>query len=116
MRFFFLVIIFFSMQLNAAEPIADVHDSYRAIELTTFVDSNQISQQMASKKQRLMLQPEPVKFEAMLMSAPKAGEFSLAYDALQLWQGDAELPNIDHSAFVGVEGGPVLSPMKRRKC
>lgn len=42
------------------------------------------------------------------MSKPKAGKFSLAYDALQLWQGQSELPIIDHSAFVGLQEGPVL--------
>lgn len=105
---FFSVFLFFSFQLHAVTPETDGRDAYREVMLPAFVDANQISQRMVDKKQRLMLKPEAVQFQAQLMAKPKPGKFSLAYDALQLWQGEAELPNIDHSAFVGVEGGPVL--------
>lgn len=108
MRFFSLALLFFSFQLHAATPEVDGRDAYREVVLPAFVSDNQISKNMADKKQRLMLKPEPIKFDGVLKSKPRPGEFSLAYDALQLWQGAGELPNIDHSAFVGTEGGPVL--------
>lgn len=108
MRFFFLIILFFSFNLHAVTPEIDSRDVYREVMLSVFVDANQISQIMTDKKQRLMLKPEPIAFQAALMSEPKPGQFSLAYDALRLWQGEEELPDIDHSAFVGIEGGPVL--------
>ena len=108
MRFFSLALLFFSFQLHAVTPEVDGRDAYREVVLPAFVSDNQISKNMADKKQRLMLKPEPIKFDGVLKSKPRPGEFSLAYDALQLWQGAGELPNIDHSAFVGTEGGPVL--------
>lgn len=108
MRFYFLFFIFCSFQLNAEPSQGQQRDVYRSVELTPFVNANYVSQAMADKKQRLMIQPEPIQFQARLMSKPKTGQFSLAYDALQLWQGEEELPLIDHSAFVGLKDGPVL--------
>lgn len=108
MRFFVLCLLFFSSQFSIAIPEADQNGSYRAVEWVEFVALNQVSPEMAAKKHRLMFQPKAIRFQAQLMSKPKPGTFTLAYDALQFWKGDAEIPNIDHSAFVGFEKGPVL--------
>ncbi|WP_415882140.1 hypothetical protein [Neptuniibacter sp. QD34_54] len=108
MRYYFLFFFFFSLQLHADSSLDKQRDTYRSIELATFVKANYVSATMAEKKQRLMLQPEAIQFQALLMARPKPGRFSLAYDALQLWERDEELPNIDHSAFVGLKNGPVL--------
>lgn len=68
-----------------------------------------MSKQMADKKQRAMLPPSAVQFNAKLMQAPTSGEFSLVYDALLLWPSDAPLPKIDHSAFLQAKDGRVIS-------
>lgn len=87
-------------------------DDYRQVNLVEFVDFNQMSEKMIKAKQRLMLKPEPISFTGVLKSRPKAGEFSLAYDALMLWQSDeTKLPKIGFSAFIGAigdENAPVL--------
>lgn len=88
-----------------------IEQSYQQINLTEFYNENQIPEQMVQKKQRLMLPPSAVQFDARLMSAPKPGQFSLVYDALGLWQQAEEAddrPEVTHSAFVGVDNGPVL--------
>ncbi|WP_415889028.1 hypothetical protein ACMXYV_13705 [Neptuniibacter sp. SY11_33] len=109
MRFVLLSLCMLSsISTSLADVLQDQRGIYKSVNLVQFVNKNQLSTQMAEKKQRLMIQPEPIQFQAQLMSMPKAGKFSLAYDALQLWQSESELPTIDHSAFVGLQEGPVL--------
>ncbi len=102
----FCFLVFYSQLSVAAQGGDDA--SYRLVNWVEFVALNQVSSEMATKKHRLMFQPKSVSFQAQLMSKPELGEFTLAYDALQFWQGEAELPNISHSVFVGEEKGVVL--------
>jgi len=90
----------------AAEPPSSV--TFSGVQLNQFIDDNQLSEQMAAKKQRLMLKPNAIHFDATLKDKPKPGEFTLVYEALALW-GDGEMPQITHSAFIGAEDGRVLS-------
>ncbi len=113
MRLFLLILSFFSFAVSAAigaaELEADLRGSYRPVHLAGFVQENQLSEEMIAKKQRLMKQPEAISFEATLVSRPKQGNYTLAYDALNLWSGNEKLPVIEHSAFVGFAAqGPVL--------
>lgn len=108
MRLFLVFVLLFSVGASANASEVDSKASYQSVELEEFARANHVSARMSKKKQRLMLKPTPVRFKAQLMSKPASGEFSLAYDALQLWGAESELPNINHSAFVGLQAGPVL--------
>lgn len=87
--------------------------SYKLVDFAEFVEFHKVSDEMARRKERLMLRPSPVQFSAKLMSVPKPGSFTLAYEALSLWQGGEDTPvweqlDISHSAFIGLNKGPVL--------
>ncbi len=103
-----LLLICFSVEAGAEKLSGTVGgDRYQAIELATFIEKNHVSAKMAAKKQRAMLPPSAVQFDARLMVAPEPGTFSLVYDALGLW-GDGELPEVTHSVFVGADNGRVI--------
>lgn len=109
MRLFIFCFLLLSSQLTTAAPASDQNEVYRVVNWESFVAENQVSPQMAADKHRLMFQPKPIRFQAALMSKPQPGQFTLAYDALQFWVGEAGMPNIDHSAFVGDGKGTVLA-------
>lgn len=105
-----LVLLALSSQAIASNSsdTAPVSSQFNSVVLSTFIDANQLSAKMIEKQQRLMLPPSTIKFDAMLMAPPKAGHFSLVYDALNLW-GDGEMPEISHSAFLGAKDGRVIA-------
>lgn len=110
MRFLLFSVIFLFSLNTAAQDLVDRRVAYKPVVLNTFIAENKVSKQMAEKKQRLMLQPAAISFDAFLMSMPKPGKFELVYDALSLWPSEAEdvLPNVNYSAFVGYKEEPVI--------
>lgn len=110
MRFLFVSFVFLFSFNVVAQDLVDRRVAYKPVVLNTFITENIVSKQMAEKKQRLMLQPAAISFEAFLMSQPQPGKFELVYDALSLWPSEAEgaLPNVNYSAFVGYREEPVI--------
>jgi len=111
MRIFVLLFsIVFTLPIAAAEStLIDQRNQYVTVVLSEYVERNRVSEKMEKKQQRLMIKPKLVTFNSTLVSIPKPGEFSLAYDALSLWQSNQAMPVIDHSAFVGDrKNGPVI--------
>ena len=96
-----------------AETIQDidttVSNEFKSIQLSDFIDTNQVSAEMAAAKSRFMLPPSAIQFDATLLQPPKPGKFSLVYDALSLWQSDAPLPTVDHSAFLQTDDERVIA-------
>ncbi len=110
MRFLLFGLVFL-FSLNAvAEDLVDRRVAYKPVVLNTFIAENKVSKRMAEKKQRLMLPPSAISFEAFLMSKPKQGKFELVYEALSLWSSESDdgLPNVNYSAFVGYKEEPVI--------
>ncbi|MCV6611683.1 MAG: hypothetical protein OIF55_12990 [Amphritea sp.] len=113
-----LLALFFIFFLNMPVHAQSVDHSpaqelFEEVDLAKFYIENQIADDMAEKKHRLMLQPSPVRFQAFLMSMPKLGSFSLVYDAFALWTDQQFVVQdkgavINHSAFLGLHEGPVL--------
>lgn len=105
-----LVLLAFFRQVFAADipDTASASPQFESVELEEFIYANQLSAQMIKKQQRLILQPSTIQFDATLMAPPKAGQFSLVYDALRLW-GDGDMPEVSHSAFVGAKDGRVIA-------
>ncbi|MCO4759698.1 MAG: hypothetical protein KC477_16875, partial [Oceanospirillaceae bacterium] len=105
-----LVLLALSSQAIASNSsdTAPVSSHFESVVLNEFIDANQLSAKMIEKQQRLMLPPSTIQFDATLMALPKAGHFSLVYDALNLW-GDGDMPEISHSAFVGAKDGRVIA-------
>lgn len=99
-----------SSHLTWAEQVnvSKQSEQFNPVQLTEFIDNNQIPLRMVEKRQRVMLPPSTIRFDATLMAPPKSGKFSLVYDALHLW-GTGEMPEIDHSAFIGAKDGRVIS-------
>ncbi|WP_421867216.1 hypothetical protein [Motiliproteus sp.] len=85
-----------------------IQQQYQSVELDQLIDQNQIPERMVEKKQRVMLSPRAIRFDARLMQRPQPGEFSLVYDALNLWPSDQPLPTINHSAFIQSDDGRVI--------
>jgi len=107
--------VLFNIQMVfAASSEHTPKDIFSKVELSTFVDKNQLPEQMVAKKQRLMLKPNAIQFSATLKAQPKPGQFSLVYEALALW-GDGEMPEVTHSAFIGADDGHVLSVYVNQK-
>lgn len=92
-----------SYKLPATERV-----EFKQVNLVSFVNENQISQKMIEKKQRLMLKPSAIQFDAKLKARPKQGKYNLVYEALSLW-GEGKMPNITHSGFIEASDGRVLS-------
>lgn len=93
---------------DPSKDIASV-EKFEAIQLGDFIDSNQIPIDMVAAKKRVMLPPSAVQFDATLLQPPQPGKFSLIYDALSLWQSDAPLPDVNHSAFLKTDDQRVLA-------
>lgn len=105
-----LLFLAFGIQLTWAEQaaVSEQPEQFKTVQLSSFIDNNQISLRMVEKKQRVMLPPSTIQFDATLMAPPQSGQFSLVYDALKLW-GAGEMPEIDHSAFIGTKDGRVIA-------
>ena len=82
---------------------------FETIKLDNFIDKNQIPLDMIAAKKRVMLPPSAVQFDATLLQPSMPGKFSLVYDALSLWQSDAPLPTVDHSAFLQTDDERVIA-------
>ncbi|MGY8873227.1 MAG: hypothetical protein ACKVJE_22610 [Pseudomonadales bacterium] len=88
---------------------ASSNEKFETITLSAFIDKNQIPLKMVAAKQRVMLPPSAIQFDATLLQPPQPGKFSLVYDALSLWQSDAPLPTVDHSAFLQTDDERVIA-------
>lgn len=108
----FLFVFSLSVQADiAAEHASTSHHAsaeYQHVNLLDFYTQNQIPEDMAAKKQRVMLPPKAIQFEGWAMALAKPGKFSLVYDALSLWSTEEDLPKVTHSAFISAKGAPVL--------
>lgn len=109
---FFISLILTLSSPVSADPLPDTQrhtdQPFESINLTHFIDNNQIPTDMAAAKKRVMLPPSAIQFDATLLQPPKPGEFTLVYDALSLWQSDAPMPNVDHSAFLQADDNRVI--------
>ncbi|WP_028469516.1 hypothetical protein [Neptunomonas japonica] len=90
-------------------PDTDINKEFKSIKLSDYIDTNQVSAEMAAAKNRFMLQPKAIQFDALLLQPPKPGKFSLVYDALSLWQSNSPLPTVDHSAFLQTDDERVIA-------
>lgn len=102
---FLLLLISFS----ATAVQINYRKEYPPVQLSDYIAANQISEQMAQKKQRLIKQPVPISFKGWAMAQPKSGKFELVHDTLSLWGDDAELPKVNYSGFIASDDTPVLS-------
>ena len=59
-------------------------------------------------KRRIMIKPYKLRFKGQLMAKPEMGDYSLAYDSLQLWSS-ASLPTISHSSYIQTAAGKVIA-------
>jgi len=107
--FTFITSLLLSFLVHAAEPLVDQRNQYASVELSAYIERNQLPKELEDEKKRLMLKPKLITFNSALVTKPKLGEFSLAYDALSFWKTDEPMPVINHSAFVGDrKNGPVI--------
>ncbi|NRA56394.1 MAG: hypothetical protein HRU23_19820 [Gammaproteobacteria bacterium] len=92
---------------NAAEQAAWQQGS-TAVDLDHYISQNQVSQNIIDKKQRVMLQPELIRFNAVLQTPVKASKAGLVGDALGVW-GITPLPEVDFSTYIRSPKGEVLA-------
>jgi hypothetical protein len=79
----------------------------KLVDLDEYVSSNQVSQNIIDKKQRVMLEPELIRFSAKLQDVVLPGEYQLVSDALSVW-GITPLPNVGFSTYITTKQDNVL--------
>lgn len=80
----------------------------KSVDLDQYIASNQVSQNIIDKKQRVMLEPELIHFHGILQAPVTHSKASLVTDALAVW-GISPLPEVAFSTYVRTPQGQVIA-------
>lgn len=80
----------------------------KAVDLDQYIASNQVSQNIIDKKQRVMLEPELINFHAALQAPVTNSNATLVADALAVW-GISPLPDVGFSTYIRSPEGQVIA-------
>lgn len=80
----------------------------KAVDLDQYIASNQVSQNIIDKKQRVMLEPELINFYGVLQAPIANSNASLVTDALAVW-GVSPLPEVAFSTYIRSPEGKVIA-------
>ncbi|MGL1958377.1 MAG: hypothetical protein OCD00_13780 [Colwellia sp.] len=83
-------------------------DESKTVDLDNYIASNQVSQNIVDKKQRVMLEPELINFYAVLQTQVKKSKAELVTDALSVW-GISPLPEVGYSTYIRSLIGEVIA-------
>ena len=105
-----LVLSPFSYGLNREQ--VDEENTAQHIELEKYYPKKDVDAMIAGllkegESRRMMIKPYKFRFDGELMSAPKAGDYSVIYQGLEVW-GVKPLPDASHSAYIKTPGGKVI--------
>ncbi len=93
-------------------PVSKVDLSWqegsKAVDLDSYIASNQVSQNIIDKKQRVMIEPELVTFHGILQAPITSSKASLVTDALAVW-GISPLPEVAFSTYIRTPQGQVIA-------
>lgn len=98
------VLIIISILLNISYVKANVVDSYQAVDLDTFITT----QQPLKKGKRFIVKPKGTKIQAEVVAMPEEKQIKYAYTALMMMNVNP-LPSIDHRMFIRSAAGKVIS-------
>jgi len=80
----------------------------KSVDLDQYIASNQVSQNIIDKKQRVMLEPELIHFHGVLQAPITHSKAGLVTDALAVW-GVSPLPEVAFSTYVRTPQGQVIA-------
>jgi hypothetical protein len=80
----------------------------KVVDLDQYIASNQVSQNIIDKKQRVMLEPELISFYGVLQAPIANSKASLVIDALAVW-GISPLPDVAFSTYIRTPQGQVIA-------
>lgn len=79
----------------------------KAVDLDNYIASNQVSQNIVDKKQRVMLEPELIRFHGVLQAEIQSTQADLVTDSLAVW-GISPLPEVAFSSYIRSPQGQVI--------
>jgi hypothetical protein len=80
----------------------------KAVDLDSYIANNQVSQNIKDKKQRVMLEPELIRFHGILQTAVNSTKADLVTDSLAVW-GISPLPEVAFSTYIRSPQGQVIA-------
>ncbi len=80
----------------------------KSVDLDSYIEANQIDQDMIDKKQRLILKPELVHFHGVLQAPIASAQADLVADTLGVW-GITPLPEVAFSTYIRTPQGQVIA-------
>ncbi|PHR84004.1 MAG: hypothetical protein COA59_08630 [Colwellia sp.] len=80
----------------------------KSVDLDRYIASNQVSQNISDKKQRIMLEPELIHFHGILQAPITPSKASLVTDALSVW-GISPLPEVAFSTYIRTPQSQVIA-------
>jgi len=80
----------------------------KSVDLDRYIASNQVSQNISDKKQRIMLEPELIHFHGILQAPITPSKASLVTDALSVW-GISPLPEVAFSTYIRTPQDQVIA-------
>jgi len=96
-------------ELNVSRPevSSNWHQGSKIVNLDDYIAANQVSQNIIDKKQRVMLEPELIHFDAVLQTQVTPSKAELVTDALAVW-GVTPLPEVGFSSYIRSPQGQVI--------
>ena len=79
----------------------------KAVDLDSYIAKNQVSQNIIDKKQRVMLEPELIRFYGILQAPVNSAKADLVTDSLAVW-GISPLPEVAFSTYIRSPQGQVI--------
>lgn len=95
---------------KAVNSITDIswQQGSKTVDLDSYIEANQINQEMIDKKQRLILKPELINFHSILQAPITPSKASLVTDSLAVW-GISPLPEVAFSTYIRTPQGQVIA-------
>ncbi len=80
----------------------------KTVDLDSYIAKNQVSQNIIDNKQRVMLEPELIRFHSILQAPVNSAKAELVTDSLAVW-GISPLPEVAFSTYIRSPQGQVIA-------
>lgn len=80
----------------------------KVVDLDQYIASNQVSQNIIDKKQRVILEPELISFHGVLQAPITSSKAKLVTDTLAVW-GISPLPEVAFNTYIRSPAGQVIA-------
>lgn len=83
-------------------------EASKTVDLDQYIASNQVSQNIIDKKQRVILEPELITFHGVLQAPITSSKAKLVTDTLAVW-GISPLPEVAFNTYIRSPAGQVIA-------